>query len=151
LPSDTELAKWLLDTLADHVHAQLFEHLVGSLAPRSERRTIIRSFVEACCNRICERLEELVERSKQAQTSNGRELVLVKNAAIKAFMKDNGIHLRTASCGGRGNTNESARAAGRAAGDRANFGRPVSGAGGVLRLGRTRHDRDNTVHGAPAS
>jgi hypothetical protein len=78
----------------------------------------------------------LVERSKQAQTSNPRELVLVKETAIKAFMKDCGLHLRAVSCGGGSNINEAAHAAGRAAGDRANFGRPVSGAGGVLRIGR---------------
>ena len=60
----------------------------------SERRTITRSFVESCRNRINERSVDLVERSKQAQTSNGRELVIVKDAAIKAFMKDNNISLR---------------------------------------------------------
>jgi hypothetical protein len=78
----------------------------------------------------------LVERSKQAQTSNGRELVLVKDAAVKAFMKDKNIRLRTTGCGGGGNVDQAAQTAGRAAGDRANFGRPVSGAGGVLRLGK---------------
>jgi hypothetical protein len=30
--------------------------LIGCLAPRGERRTIIRSFVEACCERIADRL-----------------------------------------------------------------------------------------------
>jgi hypothetical protein len=133
-PSDVELARWLLDTLADFVFNALYEHLIGCLAPKNERRTITRSFVESCCSRINERLIELVERSKQAQTSNGRELVLVKGAAIKAFMKDNGIRLSTQCCGGRGNVDEAASAAGRAAGDRATFGRPVSGSAGVLRL-----------------
>ena len=136
LPTDVELARWLLDTLADFVFNALYEHLIGCLAPKSERRTITRSFVESCCNRINERLVELVERSKQAQTSNGRELVLVKETAIKSFMKDNGIRIRMQCCGGGGNVDEAAHAAGLAAGDRANFGRPVSGAGGVLRLGR---------------
>jgi hypothetical protein len=101
LPSDVELARWLLDTLADFVFNALYEHLIGCLAPKSERRTITRSFVDSCCHRIGERLVELVNRSKQAQTSNGRELVLVKETAIKAFMKDCGLHLRTVSCGRR--------------------------------------------------
>ncbi len=134
LQSDVDLARWLLDTLADFVFGALYEHLIGCLAPKGERRTITRSFVESCCNRINERLIELVERSKQARTSNGRELVLVKDAAIKSFMKDNGICLSTSRCGGSGNVDEAASAAGRAAGDRASFGRPVSGAAGVLRL-----------------
>jgi hypothetical protein len=135
LPSDVELASWLLDTLADFVFGALYEHLIGCLAPKSDRRTIIRSFVESCCNRINEWLLELVERSRQVQTSNGRELVVVKDTAIKAFMKDNRIQLRATSCGGRGNVDEAASTAGRAAGDRATFGRPVSGTHGVLRLG----------------
>jgi hypothetical protein len=60
---------------------------------------------------------------------------VVKDTAIKAFMKDNGIRLRATCCGGSGNVDETASTAGRAAGDRATFGRPVSGAAGALRLG----------------
>ena len=95
MPSDVQFAMWLLDTLADFVFAELYAHLIGCLAPQNERRVIIRSFTEACCDRIADRLLALVERSKAARTSNGRELVVVKDAAIKAFMKDNGIRLRT--------------------------------------------------------
>ena len=134
MPSDVQFAMWLLDSLADFVFAELYAHLIGCLAPQNERRVIIRSFTEACCNRISDRLFELVERSKAARTGNGRELVIVKDAAIKAFMKDNGIHLRT--CAGRSPStfDAAAQAAGHAAGDRASFGRPVTGAAGVLRL-----------------
>jgi len=136
MPSDVQFAGWLLDTLADFVFAELYAHLIGCCAPQGERRTIIRSFVEACCDRITDRLLELVERSKAAHTSNGRELVIVKDAAIKAFMKDQGMRVRT--CGGysSANINFAAQAAGRAAGDRARLGRPVTGAASVLRIGR---------------
>jgi hypothetical protein len=136
MPSDVQFAMWLLDTLADFVFAELYSYLIGCLAPKNERRVITRSFTEACCNRITDRLLELVERSKVARTGNGRELVIVKDAAIKAFMKEHDIHLRTCSMGSSSNINSAARAAGRAAGDRASFGRPVSGAAGVLRIGR---------------
>ena len=134
MPSDVQFAMWLLDTLADFVFGELYAHLVGSLAPRSERRVIIRSFVEACCDRITDRLLALVEQSKSARTSNGRELVVVKDAAIQAFMKANDIHLRL--CNGRAasSVNSAAAAAGQSAGDRASFGRPVSGAAGIPRL-----------------
>jgi hypothetical protein len=134
MPSDVQLAMWLLDTLAEFVFTELYTHLVGDLVPSNERRTVIRSFVDACCERISDRLIELVERSKRARTSNGRELVLVKDAAIKAFMKEHDIRLRT--CGGSGpaNVNAAAREAGHAAGGRASFGRPVNGSAGVLRL-----------------
>ena len=64
MPSDVQFAMWLLDTLADFVFAELYAHLIGCLAPRSERRIIIRSFTATCCERINERLIALVERSQ---------------------------------------------------------------------------------------
>lgn len=137
-PSDAQFAAWLLDSLADFVFSELYAHLIGCLAPKSERRIITRSFTAACCDHIVERLVALVERSKAAQTSNGRELVVVKGAAIKAYMKEHDINLRTCCIGSPSNTDASAQAAGRAAGDRASFGRPLSGAAGVLRIGTSR-------------
>lgn len=134
MPSDVQFAMWLLDSLADFVFAELYAHLIGCLAPQNERRVIIRSFTEACCQTISERLLALVERSKAARTSNGRELVLVKDAAIKAFMKDHDIRLRLCSGYSPSTSDAAAMAAGRAAGERASFGRPVGGAGGVLRI-----------------
>jgi hypothetical protein len=136
MASDVQFAMWLLDTLADFVFNELYVHLIGCLAPQSERRVILRSFTASCCDRISERLLALVERSKAARTKNGRELVLVKDAAIKAFMEDNKIRLRTCSGYQPTTIDAAAAAAGRAAGDRASFGRPVSGAAGVLRIGR---------------
>jgi hypothetical protein len=136
-PSDIQFALWLLDSLADFVFGELYAHLIGCLAPKSERQIIIRSFTAACCDRVSDRLLALVERSKAARTSNGHELVIVKDAAIKAFMEEHGIHLRTCSGGSApSNVNAAAQAAGRAAGDRASFGRPVTGAAGTLRIGR---------------
>jgi hypothetical protein len=128
---------WLLDSLADFVFAELYAHLIGCLAPKSERRIIMRTFTEACCQCITDRLLALVERSKAARTSNGRELVVIKNAAIKAFMKEQGIHLRTCRGHAPSNVDAAAQAAGRAAGDRASFGRPVTGEAGALRIGRS--------------
>jgi hypothetical protein len=93
MPSDVQFAQWLLDNLADYIFEETYKHLIGCLAPKSERRVIIRSFTQAACQRINQRLTELVKRSEQARTSNGRELVVVKNAAIKAFMAENDIHL----------------------------------------------------------
>src|SRR5215831_17287070 len=103
MPSDVQFAMWLLDNLADFVFNALYEHLIGCCAPTSERRLITRSFVEACCDRISERLMELVKRSKKARTSNGRELVVVKDAAIRTFMKEHDICLRTCSLGSSSN------------------------------------------------
>lgn len=135
MPSDVQLAVWLLDSLADFVFGDLYAHLIGCCAPQGERQIIIRSFTAACCDRIADRLLELVERSKAARTSNGRELVVVKEDAIKAYMKDHSIHLACGSGYSPKNSDAAAVAAGRAAGNRATFGRPVSGAAGVLRIG----------------
>ena len=134
MPSDVQFAMWLLDSLPDFVFAELYAHLIGCLAPQSERRVIIRSFTAACCARINDRLLALVERSKAARTSNGRELVVVKDAAIKAFKKEQGIRLHTCSGYSPSTVDAAAQAAGRAAGDRASFGRPMSGTAGLLRL-----------------
>ena len=136
LPSDVQFAMWLLDHLADFVFGELYAHLIGCLAPPSERRIVMRSFTEGCCDKISERLAELVERSKAARTSNGRELVVVQDSAIKAFMKEHGINLGTCRASRSANVDAAARAAGHAAGDRASFGRPVGGPGGSLRLGQ---------------
>jgi hypothetical protein len=137
MPSDVAFADWLLNTLADHVFAELYGHLIGSCAPRGERRVIIRSFVEGACKRISERLAELTTRSEKACTVKGRELVVIKDAAIKTFMEEQGIRLRTSSGRASSNINEAARAAGGAAGNRASFGRPVNGSTGALRIGKT--------------
>jgi Protein of unknown function (DUF2786) len=136
-PADVQWALWLLDHLADFVFGALYEHLIGCCAPPKERRVIMRSFVEACCNHISDRILELVVRSETTRTSNGRELVVIKNAAIKAYMKEHGIHLTSCSGYSPSTSNSAAQAAGRAAGARATFGRPVSGRAGVLRLGKS--------------
>ena len=103
-------------------------------APSNEdRRDAIRSFVIGITDRIAERLEALRQQSEVIVTSNARALVVVKDAALKAKMEELGIHLRCCSsiCGAGDSLSYGA---GRAAGDRANFGRPVSGKNAALRL-----------------
>jgi hypothetical protein len=136
LQSDIDFAKWLLDHLADFVHDALFEHMLDCLAPEGkQRKEVIKGFVIGCCERIEARLVELCEQSKALRTSNSKALVVVKDQAIKDYMKDHGIRLRT-SCSGGGTFNDGSRIAGQSAGERASFGRPVSGAGSVQRIGR---------------
>jgi hypothetical protein len=132
LPSDVRLATWLLDTLAAFVQAELARHLIATLPPKSEKRRVITGFVQGCCDRIRDRLGALGAQSAAAATSNGRELVLVKNAAVAAKMKECGIRVTGCCLGGQ--TNDAGYAAGHAAGDRASFGRPVAGAGATLRI-----------------
>jgi hypothetical protein len=119
------------------VHDALFEFLIDCLAPAGkERNAEIRSFVPGCTARIESRLIEMCDQSKAERTANGKALVVIKDQAIKDLLKAEGIRLRSCS-GSRAGFSVSALAAGQGAGDRASFGRPVSGDGAVLRLGRT--------------
>jgi len=132
LKSDAQFAAWLLDALAAFVQAEATVHLAGAMVvTKRERRDVIKGFVRGCTERISQRLDELRKRS--AATSNAKALVVVKDAAIKAKMNECGIKLRTcyssASIG-----DASSYGAGRAAGERASFGRPVSGQNATLRL-----------------
>jgi hypothetical protein len=101
--------------------------------PRTYRRRVINGFLMGACGRISARLKELTRQSQMASTGNTRALVVVKNAGIAEAMAAAGIRL---------SLNRSQRVsdpagyqAGRAAGDRASFGRPVGGAGQRL-IGR---------------
>jgi hypothetical protein len=133
LPADVQLATWLLDMLTAFVEAELVEHLMGTIAEGQHRREVIRGFVMGCTARISDRLDELRQQSEAVAAPNAKALVVVKDAAIQAKMDELGICLR--SCGGSsGAWNDSSYKAGSAAGNRASFGRPVSGRNATLRL-----------------
>ena len=133
LQSDVDFASYLTDHLANFVFDRLTDHLIVSLAPPKERRRIAREFVHGLTDRLCERMVELSKPSS-TQSSNGRALVVVRNRAIATQMKACGIKLRTAYIGSCGQDGAD-YAAGREAGARASFGRPVSGRGAVPRIG----------------
>jgi hypothetical protein len=135
LRPDAQFATWLLDSLAGFVQGELAKHLIGSIAPKGERRLIINGFVMGCTQRISARLVALCKQSEAAATDNGRALVVVKSAAIDATMKAAGIKLGKSRRSSR-RADHGAYRAGQAAGERASFGRPVSGAVGTLRIGR---------------
>jgi hypothetical protein len=139
LRPDAQLGTWLLDTLAAFVQAEVTNHLMGSVAVGNDRRNVIRSFVWGCTERINQRLNELCERSTSVATSNAKALVVTKDAVVKAKLDELDICLRTTSISGTPRNEQSLRA-GKAAGDRASFGLPVSGRNATLRLsgnGRT--------------
>jgi len=133
LPSDAQFASWLLDTLANFVQAEIVNFLMEAEPSNEDRSAAIRGFVLGITERISERLRELCEQSVTLATSNAKALVVVKDAAIKAKLDELGIHLCAASSS-CGTWDPSSYNAGRAAGDRASFGRPVSGRNATLRL-----------------
>jgi Protein of unknown function (DUF2786) len=133
--SDIDFAIWLLDHLSDFVHGALCEFLIDCLAPEGkERKEEIRGFVIGCTERISARLIEMCDQSATARTTNHKALVVIKDGAIKDLLKAEGITLQARRS--RAAFSDGARAAGQSAGDRASFGRPVSGAGAVLRIGK---------------
>jgi hypothetical protein len=133
LPADAQFATWLLDTLANFVHEELVHFLMDAAPSNEDRAQAIRGFVLGCCERIRERLVELVEKSATVASSNAKALVVVKDQAIKAKLDEIGIRL-CAGSSSLGAYDGSSYQAGSAAGDRASFGRPVSGRNATLRL-----------------
>jgi Protein of unknown function (DUF2786) len=133
LPSDAQLASWLLDTLTGFVQAELVNFLMDAAPSNEERREVIRGFVMGITERISDRLLEPCRQSKTFTSSNARALVVMKSAAVQAKFDELDIHLRSGS-GSCGAWDDSSYQAGKAAGDRATFGRPVSGRNATLRL-----------------
>jgi hypothetical protein len=142
--ADTDLATWLVDYLAQFVLVELSAYLATSLLSRGDRRREINGFVIGATDRIRERLDSLTHEAQAAHVranhaapvqirGQSRALVLaeIKKDAIKATMAAAGIHI------GKGRTSSrvssaGAHTAGRAAGERATFGRPIGT--GSLRL-----------------
>jgi hypothetical protein len=83
--------------------------------------------------RPSQRLEELCKQSAALATSNAKALVVIKNAAVQAKLEELGIHFG-GSCSYTGPQDSPSYEAGRAVGNRASFGRPVSGRNATLRL-----------------
>jgi hypothetical protein len=132
LASDTQFAAWLLDHLAAFVLTELAGHLMGDIAIGMPRRKVINGFVDGITGRISERLRELCKHPATA-SANSRALVVIKQTLIKAKLEELGIKLRT--CSSSRQHDHGSFAAGRSAGDRASFGRPVSGRAATLRIG----------------
>lgn len=136
LQSDVDFAVWLTETLTNFVMRELKNYLwaKGYQSYRgSEKRIIINGFVMGCCQRIYQRMGELAEGA--AVSVNKNALMVIKNQLISKRMEDEGLKLRTPRS--RSMTiNENSFSAGKAAGDRATFGRPIGGQASVLRLGK---------------
>lgn len=134
LKADVEFAIFLHDSLIQFVRNQLKDYLWSNnltVLQGAERHRVVSSFVIGCCSRINQRLKELVDNHKVS--ANSTALVIAKQSLIKDAM--NGINIKAADNRGRKNKIESdSFAAGRTAGDRASFGRPVTGSNAVLRL-----------------
>lgn len=136
LKSDVDFAMWLTETLTMFVQKELKNYIWSNgytSLPPAEKRIVINGFVFGCTRRISDRLLELIKGGVVSNNKNA--LIVIKTELIQKKMEELGVNLSS----GR---NKSSRisgnsyAAGKAAGDRANFGRPVGGSAGVLRIGK---------------
>src|SRR6266516_3330864 len=133
LPSDAQFATWLLDTLTAFVLTELTNYLMDADPSKEDLREAIRSFVMGCTERVSQRLDDLCKKSETMANWNAKALVVIKGQAVQAKLDELGIYLCSGS-GSCGSIDSSSYAAGKAAGDRANFARPVSGRNATLRL-----------------
>ena len=127
LESDVIMAKWLLGALDAFVDRQTkaFIHK-HSHKSAHEKRQLRNGFVLGCCNRINERLDALAEQSyTNAPFDGGQSLVVVKNAMVEEAFANLSVVLRAGRKGWRG-CDGGAHSAGRAAGEVANFNKPVA-------------------------
>lgn len=138
LPSDVEFAMWLTETLTMFVQKELKNYIWSNdytSLPPNQKRPITVGFVLGCCSRINARLNELMEGSEEKANDNANALVVIKNQLIDTKMKEMGLTLRPGRSRGS-RTNRDAYGAGKAAGDKASFGRPMGSGGSIKLIGR---------------
>ena len=128
LKSDADYASWLLDHLTTYVQGELANYLMRCPATKGERRHLIKSYVIGATSSINEQLRSLSPAKTDApKTCHGRDLVVIRTAAIADKMNELGITVRTVHRRRR-YVDPAAYDAGVKAGKRASIGRPVSGA-----------------------
>ncbi len=137
LESDVMLANWLTSTLNDCAQRALKDYLKGLAFPTTRHKTFARNgFLMGFCSRVSDRMEALEEASRQASpVVNGRALVVVKGALVEEAFAGMNLRLKDGRRTRR-RAGADAYGAGKAAGDRANFSRPVTGGAGQALIGR---------------
>lgn len=120
LRSDTDLATWLLGSLETYVMGAVIDWAMDLDAPPGKSESD--AFVIAAFREIAKRLVEAKRGLASSPSRNA--LVVTKNALIAAHPRAWEFAGRTTNWGGAANS-ERASEAGRAAGQGANFARPV--------------------------
>lgn len=134
LRSDADFAHWLVESLAQCGQSELASYLASGSATVGNRRLLINGFVAGFVSRVSARINAMADESEAASRvkSNGTALVVVKENAVKDALASRGIKLRKGRRSSR-RMDYGSYNAGRAAGERASFGRPIGGnASGLL-------------------
>lgn len=130
---DIVMAQWLYDTLNSYLSRELKNHMSGHHKdPGAEKTRRKNGFIVGACRRITERLEEMAH----VRSEKGNALVVARSKESEnAYLALNeGIKLRH----GRSSSvsvSGSSMAAGRDAGDRASFSRPINSGSKTQLLG----------------
>jgi hypothetical protein len=137
LKSDAEFAGWLVASLETFVGNGALAFIAGQ--PFMEARVrweAEKAFVLGAIDRINQRLAELArDRRATMAKGNGKSLVVVKGALVTSAFEKLNLKLSKGGKLAAAARDAGAYGAGRAAGDKASFGRPVNGGGKVAQLG----------------
>lgn len=131
--SDAIFAEWLLAALISFVENQQADYYLDH---DHVSTAMSRDFVVGCCARINERLAAEIQKrdfDRKFSASTGRDLVPLKNAMITEELNRLGLRF-TSYSNTRRYANDSAYAAGKAAGDNVGFNRPVHSEDRSVRL-----------------
>ena len=128
LASDSQFAGFLLSSLSGFIQRSAVEWSLENVGSHDD-------FVVGAIERVKERLASMTA-SRNVTASDGRSLIVIKSAIVTREFEKLGLNLRSYANKRRVIHDNSAQSAGREAGDRASFSRPLSsqGAGRPLML-----------------
>ena len=135
--ADREFATWLLDSLEPSSVGKPSTTWQVVAMPMAPAPGMPEGFILGCIERINSQLAEMTRaRQRDRKTGDGRSLAVVKMALVEAAFQASHIRLRSASSSWIGNGDNRAYTAGHAAGDGANFSRPIHSGNSTRLIGR---------------
>ena len=151
LRADADFAVWLAENLDQFVKTSAVDYMIRQ--PRAKRGPDLfdiladvppldakglwereKGFVFGATDRINERLRDMIQERRNAM-GTGRSLVVIKSQIVARELAKLGMTFGKAKSLKKSSNDGGARDAGRAAGDRASFGRPVNGGRSVPAIG----------------
>ena len=144
---DTDTAHWLSDVIRAAMEQEFQGYLGSSMRnPHINGRSLRWDFMLGMAKRLCERLDAMtaarkaeIERSTQGTSRALVPVTKVRTVLEKygEYCRKNNIQIGRGRASRGGGRSQGAYEAGRAAGDRVGFGRPVSGGGaGPFQIGK---------------
>ena len=145
--ADVEQAKYLLYVIKKAIDSEVERFRKGSIYKQSDRKvSLVNGFALSMGSEIGKRLIEMAkdnawkthqEKKKQNNfhdnlNNQSRDLVVVKNQLINAWLKDQGVHLRTSRSS---HSNSSGHGLGKNAGQNVSLNKGIHGSRNQARIG----------------